>query len=349
MEYLIAHGPGNPRNSEGSFIKLKNNDIMYIYTHYIGDDWHDHCKAEICSIRSTDGGKSWSEPKVVVPFQGLNVMSVTVLRLQSGRILLKYGRKLEVPGYPRHPQCRPTLIFSDDECESWSEPLDVANMPTVYMVCNNDRIIQLKSGRIIIPVSHHSYCTNAAFGAGVVKFFLSDDDGATWRTACDYCYPKNYMHLGFMEPGLIELSDGRLMCWMRTRVGCQYKCFSYDQGEHWTEPIPAPEFPSQDSPLSMKRNPSDNALYAIWNDYHPTRSVRFEPGVMGRTPLVMAKSFDEGNSWVEHIALEDSPRHGFAYTAMMFDGNKLFLAYCCGGLDTCECMLQDVKIRIIDL
>ena len=63
----------------------------------------------------------------------------------------------------------------------------------------------------------------------------------------------------------------------------------------------------------------------------------------------MAKSFDEGTSWVEHIALEDSPRHGFAYTAMMFDGNKLFLAYCCGGLDTCECMLQDVKIRIIDL
>ncbi|NLF93034.1 MAG: hypothetical protein GX564_04015 [Oligosphaeraceae bacterium] len=66
---------------------------------------------------------------------------------------------------------------------------------------------------------------------------------------------------------------------------------------------------------------------------------------MGRTPLVLARSSDNGKTWKGHLVLEDAPNHGYAYTAMLFDRGKLFLAYCCGGLDTCECMLQDMKIR----
>ena len=243
------------------------------------------------------------------------------------------------------------MIFSTDEGESWSEPQDVTNMPPIYMVCNNDRLIQLKSGRVIIPVAHHIYCSNRSLGAGVVRFLLSDDNGTTWKTSADCIYPESYMDRGFMEPGIIELTDGRLMCWMRTRAGCQYKTFSCDQGVHWSKPIPAFEFLSHDSPLSMKRNPANGKLYAVWNDYNPKRSVRFNPArcVMGRTPLIMAVSSDEAVTWENHTALEDSPDHGYAYTAIMFDDNKLFLAYCCGGIDTCECMLQDLKIKVIDL
>lgn len=349
MEYLIAHTKGNPRNSEGAFVKLKDTSIMFCYTRYIGEDWHDHCSAEIVATVSADGGKSWSAPRTVVPFQGLNVMSVGLQRLQDGRIAMKYSRKLAIPDYPDYKECRPTMIYSSDEGATWSDPQDIAQIPPAYMVCNNDRLIQLSNGRLFLPVSHHPYNKLSSLGAGIVRFFLSDDNGSTWRNAADCIYPESYMHLGFMEPGVIELADHRLMCWMRTRAGCQYKSFSSDNGEHWSKPIPAFEFLSHDSPLSMKRNPVNGKLYAIWNDYNPTRSVRFEPGVMGRTPLMMAVSSDEGATWSEHTALEDSPRHGFAYTAMLFDENKLYLAYCCGGLDSCECMLQNLKIKVIEL
>ena len=39
----------------------------------------------------------------------------------------------------------------------------------------------------------------------------------------------------------------------------------------------------------------------------------------------------------------------YLYAAMLFAEKRLFLAYCCGGIDSCECMLQDIKIRSLDL
>ena len=136
------------------------------------------------------------------------------------------------------------------------------------------------------------------------------------------------------------------MAWFRSGDGYQYKSISYDNGMTWSQPIPAIEFKSPNAPLSMKRNPENGDLYAIWNDYHPSRSVRFEPGVIGRTPLVIGRSSDNGVTW-SHYVIEDSPIHGFAYTAIYFNGDDLLLAYCCGGTDTCSCMLQDLKIRVI--
>ena len=68
-----------------------------------------------------------------------------------------------------------------------------------------------------------------------------------------------------------------------------------------------------------------------------------------RTPLVIARSCDEAKSWDNHFVVENSPDHGYAYTAMYFCGNKLFLAYCCGGEPDCVRMLQDCKIKVVPL
>ena len=51
--------------------------------------------------------------------------------------------------------CRPYARFSDDETRTWSEP--IACIPEEdggYYVLNNDRVVQLKSGRIILPVAN---------------------------------------------------------------------------------------------------------------------------------------------------------------------------------------------------
>lgn len=34
-----------PRNGEGSFIRLKNGDIMYGFTGYLTGNWYDHASA----------------------------------------------------------------------------------------------------------------------------------------------------------------------------------------------------------------------------------------------------------------------------------------------------------------
>ena len=40
---------GNPRNSEGDFIRLPDGKIMFAYTRYVGTTWEDHEDSSICA------------------------------------------------------------------------------------------------------------------------------------------------------------------------------------------------------------------------------------------------------------------------------------------------------------
>src|SRR6478609_5909518 len=90
----LAPSPGNPRNSEGDFIRLHDGRWLFIYTHFTSGA-NDHAKAFLASRESSDGGKTWTaKDRVVVANEGgFNVMSVSLLRLKSGEIALFYLRK----------------------------------------------------------------------------------------------------------------------------------------------------------------------------------------------------------------------------------------------------------------
>src|SRR5690606_1258561 len=115
----LAPKTGNPRNSEGDFIKLKDGRWLFIYTHFVSGSG-DHAKAFLASRESKDGGLTWSEKDAVVVENegGFNVMSVSLLRLQSGEIALFYLRKNSLS------DCRPVLRISNDEAKTWSEPIE---------------------------------------------------------------------------------------------------------------------------------------------------------------------------------------------------------------------------------
>ena len=136
------------RDSEGDFIQLKDGRIMFVYSHFPGGPGgaSDHAPAHLAARFSSDGGRSWTtEGVMVVPNEGkLNVMSVSLLRLQDGRIAMFYLRKNSLT------DCCPQLRISTDEGQSWSKPCKVVD-EVGYYVLNNDRVIQLQSGRIVVP------------------------------------------------------------------------------------------------------------------------------------------------------------------------------------------------------
>ena len=352
MPFMLKHGADNPRNSEGSFVRLADGRLLLIYTRYRGESFHDHSTADLVQCFSADDGETWSKPEIVVANPAINVMSVSLLRLADGRIAFLYLIKSGIPGYPNHVDCRPWIRFSADEAATWSDPVEIIGLPPAYVEVANDRLVQLSNGRLLVPISQEPYLKSGAFDAGTVFFCFSDDGGSTWQRSATVLYPPPWLKRGFQEPGAIELADGRIMAWCRTTSGSQWKCFSSDGGETWSEMIPAPEFKSPISPLSMKRHPETGDLWAVWNDYAPQRAVHFDPwrGGMGRTPLVLARSRDEGATWSDHMSLESDPRHGYSYTAMFFlGGDRLLLEYCCGGLPDCGIMLQDSCVRIVEL
>ena len=84
--------PGNPRNSEGAFIRA-GDQILFCYSAFISESDNDHAAADIRVIRSGDQGQTWSAPQTVTrcrDHQAMNIMSVSLLDLSGGRVGLFY-------------------------------------------------------------------------------------------------------------------------------------------------------------------------------------------------------------------------------------------------------------------
>ncbi len=346
----LAPRRGNPRNSEGAFISLNNGQVLFAYSKFTGGS-ADDARAVIAARVSRDQGIGWSKSDriLVEPGKVQNVMSVSLLRLFDGRIALFYSIK---KGFH---DCRLHMITSSDEGDSWSRPKRVIDAPG-YFVVNNDRVVQLSSGRLIVPAAYHRRKNESKTDwrtfdfRGIAMYFLSDDQGKTWREAKDWLTLAARSQSGLQEPGIIELGDGRLFGWARTDLGCQYGMFSEDGGETWTQPFPT-EFQSPCSALSIKRNPASGDLYAVWNDHSgrfPLPAKKNLKYTWGRSPLVLATSSNDGRTWKQHSRIEADRQKGFCYTAIHFTGdNKLLLAYCAGGKPTHP--LDTLRIRRLSL
>ena len=345
----LPHGVGNPRNSEGSFVRLQDGRILFVYSRYNGENYHDHSAADLVGIESEDDGKTWGNSRVIRKNDADNFMSVSLLRLQDGRIALLYLRKSAFA--PGRMDCRPWLCFSSDEGASWSEARDITGLPPVYLVVNNDRLIQLQNGRLVLPAAWHRYAlTEEVDIRAIALFFLSDDGGITWRESKEWVLPPSKISTGFQEPGVCQCQDGQLLAYFRNSSGVQYEARSLDDAETWSAPQPSRHFPSPPAPLSMKRHPKTGELFAVWCDRDPRWHIKPFSRAWGRTPLVLARSLDNGASWHSHRMLEQDPDHGYCYTAMLFTEEALLLAYCCGGkISQGIVSVQDLRIRRIPL
>lgn len=346
----------NPRNSEGAFITLKDGTIMFIYSRFEGDKFNDDASASLAVRYSYDKGETWTDEEVIIrkdEHEAVNIMSVSLMRMSNGDIGLYYVVRKEANDARTH------LRRSSDEGRTWSQSI-LCIPPEGYYVVNNDRVVKLSDGRIIIPSAYHrngysSYKTNPYVrfdSRGEAIFFISDDDGQTWREGnCKCVLPFNkYSQSGLQEPGLIELKNGVLWAWARTDMCYQYEMFSFDRGETWTTPQPS-RFTSPCSPLSMKRVPADGNLVAVWNpvpNYNGRTQFSGKIWNGGRTPLVIAVSKDDGNTWGEYKVIENEPDYGYCYTAIHFLDDSLLLAYCAGGPKDGNCLAK-LRIRKIML
>jgi Neuraminidase (sialidase) len=268
-------------------------------------------------------------------------MSVSLLRLRSGPIALFYLVKNSLF------DCRPVMRISTDEAQTWSEPRHVGDAPG-YFVLNNDRVIQLQSGRLLAPVAFHRSRGSDPQNYRsldmrcIALWYWSDDEGKTWQEADDWWALPARTTIGLQEPGVVELADGRLFCWARTDQGAQFGCYSTDSGKHWSPPAPT-ELQSPISPASIKRLPGSSDLLALYNDH----SGRFPFPKGKRSPLVAAISSDGGKTWPRRKSVEDDQAGWYCYTAIHFTEDAALLAYCAG--DSKVGGLNRLRLRRVSL
>jgi predicted neuraminidase len=312
-----------PRNSEGDIVELKDGRLCLIYTRFTGDT-RDHSAADLAMRTSNDNGSTWSQDKILVPNEGkCNVMSVSIIRLKSDELLLFYLKKDD-----RRLSCNSFVRRSPDEFATLSEPVRVTLL-NGYHVVNNDRVLQLSTGRLIIPAALHTDTTGSKLSEfnprAVPVVYYSDDDARSWQMSNTAITPVSKRELVLQEPGVVELKDSRLWMFMRTTHGFQYGCYSSDGGITWSAPEPT-NLASPCSPATIERIPWTGDLVCVWNDHSGTHL--FPPDK--RTPLCISISKDDGRTWSRSRIIEGDSDGWFCYTSVTFVDDRLLLSYCAG-------------------
>ena len=361
--HMLKTGKNNPRNGEGAFLRLKDGRIMYAYTEYVGDDWTDHATARISACYSSDEGEHWSESSVLFekPDDALNIMSVSLIRMQNGDMGVLYLEKILEGDIFRVLKI---LARSSDEGKTFVHTEVPVKRGTRGV--NNDRIVRTSKGRLLMPIANHSSTAINQIGPGVLDVYYSDDDGITWNKSKNSVHSPYSDYTQFQEPGVYELPDGRIWMYARTGYGCQYQAFSEDGGETWSEPSPNWRFTSPDSPMLVKT--VGEYTVAIFNPL-PFTCISPLTEVWGspkRTPFVCAFCKDGGLSFIDMTYnsrngryksfaencyyIEDDLTNSYCYPAVIeVEGGFLVAYYHSDGSDVCLNATKITKISFDEI
>jgi hypothetical protein len=325
----------NPRCGEGCTVLLKDGRVFMVTCCFTGGADHSYSFL-MGAYLDPETGEMSEVRRLFDDSHFLNQMSVSLERLNDGSIGIIFLRKLSA----HHD----LVLFarSFDECRTWSEAkvISYVNHQDYYVV-NNDRLRQLRSGRLVVPV-----CVYPApaenFNNSYLQLWYSDDMGETWNTSEEIkpCpnppKPEPYAavepwenivsNYKEQEPGVEEAPDGTLYYYCRTILGYMYQAFSKDQGKTFTCLEPQKDIIAPLSPQTIRREPGTERMWCVYND---RSGVTFGDGDNHwgwRTPLTLAYSDDNGHSWKKYEEIEDDS-HNYCYMSMTFIGKKMLLTY----------------------
>lgn len=306
---LMAAAPAEPQvvgtfpENEADVVRLPDGSLKIFYNErgkFVG------------SMTSTDDGRTWSEPVKEFDVTGETAHAIQVLLDRHGELQVYYlviarnGRKLGVDYFLDLWRCATV-----DGRKRWSQP----QMAYHGAVGALRGIVQMKSGRIVVPFStaHPERKAGPPIGNFYTTAVYSDDDGATWQLSPSQltapCYDGyNGGNYGAVEPTAVELNDGRLWMLIRTQTGRMYESFSRD-GAEWSPAEPS-RFYGSNSP-AMFRRLDDGRLLLIWNNAQVGPKHDGQGVYSGRDAIHAALSNDDGRTWRGFRELyRDPTRHG---------------------------------------
>jgi sialidase-1 len=296
-----------------------------------GLDWDD---IEILLRRSTNGGKTWSAPQTLPRPEGKLERNPVALAnpelarraplAREGQIAFNNPVAIADRGGAVHflfcvDYYRCFYLRSDDDGATFGKPVEITatfaefhkDYPCKVIATGPAHGIQLKNGRLVVPVWLSSGAGNNAHHPSVVATIYSDDRGKTWRRG-DIVANETDPLTEPSETVVVELSDGRVMLNMRNQSKANRRAvaFSPDGATRWTRPV----FDAQlKEPICMAslcrlsekgKQDRDRLLFA--NPDNLLRGGREgPPGTMrDRKNLTVRLSYDEGKTWPVARVLE---------------------------------------------
>ena len=281
-------------------------------------------------MRSSDEGRAWSGPEVVVNSE-LDDRDPSIKALPDGRLVVNYfSSKCTAPWDEKHikrwigPEGYALgrnnwsaevrfigMKFSEDGGKTWGNEVRLERKG----VAVSASVCALRDGSLVMPVYTRPEGASA-YGAFLIR---STDGGRTWGglegIAMD---PEGATP--FAEPTLLALPHGCLLCHLRTTgakadPGAIWQTESSDGGRSWSLPRKLPLWGYRQS-LALLTNGDVLCVYGY---------RRYPMGVRG------AVSHDGGRTWdpADEFPIRwDGVHHDLGYPAAVpLGGGRAFVAY----------------------
>jgi len=321
-----------PRHGAPTIIQLKDGRLLMAWMEYVGGqlEGHDHAHCNIAAMTSGDGGKTWSNHRILVKNDpaDANIHFPYFLRTKNGDILFYYLIRNHLAP---EEQARSSgmVCFSRDEGKTFTTPVRHEELSALG---GNGRILsRLATGRIILPAQRYQHgIWSGPKDHQIAGCYYSDNEGQSWQASTEWV---DLPMRGAMEPHIVELTGGDLLMTMRTQLGAIFKSTSHDGGSTWsmaqTTGLKAPE-----SMPCLAKIPKTGDLLLIWNDsfYDPNYDHYGK-----RTPLTTAISRDGGKTWENFKNLETDPGFEFTNPACFFVGeDQVIIVYEASRMDNPE-------------
>jgi hypothetical protein len=202
--------------------RLKNGDLYCVFYSGYGhvstpnDKWPKG--GRIMAVRSSDNGKKWSEPVVVIDTDK-DDRDPSVACLKDGTLLLNWFTL---------DKNRVAILLSRsrDHGKTWSEPTKL-ELDSSYSFACSSPVRELPDGSLILGLYHDDEKKNLAFGTTVKSY----DGGKTWKDLA-LIGEKSGVFLD-AETDVIPLKDGKLLAALRSSKVDMHYAISEDSGKTW--------------------------------------------------------------------------------------------------------------------
>lgn len=305
---------------EQNVVVTNSGKIIVIVQGRNASKWSDRSGQDLICKISSDNGKTWSAPKLVITEGKKSIVpSAAVYDKQTNQIHVLFN--LFMWDYTKIPQnvrgelgdynCRQYIISSNDEGETWSKPRDISDMVKTdgaAMVVGSGEGICLEhgknKGRLIIA--------GGDFNKGKkVLCYYSDDHGKTWERSKRV--PTKGEISWASESKVAELQDGTLILNSRTFVKdgneqrLRTRSFSSDGGVTWS---------LLENDTDLKTVSCNGSLISVNNPKDKGNSILLCSVPVGphRTHGTVYVSFDGGKTWpINKIVVTGK----FGYSSLM--------------------------------
>lgn len=287
-------------------------------------DWDD---IRILLRRSTDDGRTWSAPGSIADVPGPKQKNPFALRMKNvdpsdvtyNNPVLIADRDGTVHMLFCLEYMRVFYQRSDDDGVSWSKPAEITAAFDAFrkdydwkvLATGPNHSIQLKTGRLIVPVWLSTGTGGNAHRPSVTATIYSDDQGTSWH-AGEIAVPCTDEWINPNETVAVELNDGRVMLNVRSESKAHRRLVttSKDGATGWSEP----KFDAALlEPICMggiiRYDHGGQHLILFSNPHNLERADgRAEPGKSRDRRNVSVKiSRDEGQTWPVSKTIEPGP------------------------------------------